>query len=199
MRNRITLLALALLLCAALATGAYAQEEPPWPYDVQVMEALTDMWGLEYDIAPGQMFDVYTGPGEKYLRAADGKASVSTNGKVEFCGVDGDWVLVRYDINSKSVRYGYVSQDILPAEARAMLLQLDELEPQSGMIQVDNSVVRDDTRGRQDELRPLERGAKVMVIARLADWLYVDDSPTNPDKPCRGFVWFQDITFAGNE
>lgn len=195
MRNRIAaVLALVLVLCAAPGTGGYAQEGA-LPQEVQVRASFAEMWGLEFEAAPGRTFDVYSGPGEQYLRAAEGKASVSTNGKVEFCGTDGDWVLIRYETSTKAERYGYVSADILPKEAREVLMRLDELETKTGVIQVDNGFVRDDTRVLEDTLRPLARGAQVQVIARLGDWLYVDDGPTNPDEPCRGFVWFDDVAF----
>ena len=53
-----------------------------------------------------QKFPVYSGPGTQYLRAANGKALVSTNDWIQVFGEENGWILIQYDLNSKHMRMG---------------------------------------------------------------------------------------------
>ena len=61
----------------------------------------------EYLFTPKQRIDVYTGPGTQYVRGANGKAMVSTNGTVYVAGVENGWVLLLYRTNKGAARMGY--------------------------------------------------------------------------------------------
>ena len=59
--------------------------------------------GIGYGTCP-----VYTAPSQGAYRCADGKASVSTNGKIYEGGFVDGWLLVRYETNSGATRVGYI-------------------------------------------------------------------------------------------
>ena len=62
----------------------------------------------------GKKYPVYTGPGTKYFRGANGKASVSTNDWIQVFGKIGDWIMIQYDITSSKMRIGYIEANALP-------------------------------------------------------------------------------------
>lgn len=64
-------------------------------------------------LAKGKTFPVYTGPGEDYWRANNGKASVSTNGPVQVGGWENGWLMVYYLTNSGQGRIGYIAAEAL--------------------------------------------------------------------------------------
>ncbi len=51
---------------------------------------------------------VYSAPSEQSYRASKGKAAVNLESSLWLLGTEGDWVLIRYAINNKSERIGYV-------------------------------------------------------------------------------------------
>ncbi len=57
----------------------------------------------------GQSLAVYSAPSVNSWRAANGKASVSTNGSVWAAGWDGSWLQVFYEVNNGGLRVGYVN------------------------------------------------------------------------------------------
>lgn len=58
-------------------------------------------------------YPVYMGPGKQYGRAANGKASVSTNGWVQVFGEYDGWLLVHYAISAEQYRFGWITADAL--------------------------------------------------------------------------------------
>lgn len=56
---------------------------------------------------PRKSIEVYSGPGTRYYRCANGKASVSAADGFEVAGSDGDWLMIRYTIR-QGVRVGYI-------------------------------------------------------------------------------------------
>ena len=58
--------------------------------------------------APGQRFDVYTGPGTHYLREEDGQASVSTDDWILVLGEENGWLMVFYRVNDEQMRFGWI-------------------------------------------------------------------------------------------
>ena len=60
-------------------------------------------------------FPVYSGPGEHYYRANNGKALYGGAGAVRVYGVTGNWVLMGYGLSNGDYRIGYVAKDALNA------------------------------------------------------------------------------------
>ena len=66
--------------------------------------------GFDYvQLRTGQKLAVYSAPGSKSGRGADGKAGVGTGGALYAAGWDGNWLLIMYETNNGSVRVGYVN------------------------------------------------------------------------------------------
>ena len=63
----------------------------------------------EVYFAPKQMLKVYDGPGTHYRRGANGKAVVSTNGRVYAAGWESGWLMVMYELTKGGVRVGFAS------------------------------------------------------------------------------------------
>lgn len=62
----------------------------------------------------GRKYPVYTGPGKRYLRAGNGKASVSTNDWIEVFGRTGNWIMILYAVNEERCRVGWIEASALP-------------------------------------------------------------------------------------
>ena len=62
----------------------------------------------------GEKYEVYSAPDEYSLRAANGKAIVSTNDWIQVFGTEAGWALIQYDISSDHMRFGYITQSALP-------------------------------------------------------------------------------------
>ncbi len=117
-------------------------------------------------------YKVYSGPGEHYLRGANGKAAVSTNDWIRVYGVDGDWALVEYEVSSSRYRQGYVAVSQLPSSFSAPALQWSWL---AAYVTTDCAVT-DDPSVSRESIGRLSAGADVWVLARYGGWLYVQGS-----------------------
>lgn len=134
---------------------------------------------------------VYSGSGLHYLRAASGKAAVSTNGDIEVFGEDNGWVLIRYQIDSKRSRFGYVPIESVKAS-------VDPLENSFAIgVTTCESNVTDDPMISENTIRTLKARTPIDVIAVYGDWAYVDDTMSN-EPPCRGFIPAENIEFTAN-
>ena len=56
-------------------------------------------------------FPVYSGPGEYYYRANNGKATYG-GGTCRVYGVTGDWVMIGYQLSSGDYRVGYIKNGL---------------------------------------------------------------------------------------
>ena len=68
--------------------------------------------GFEYvDLKTGQKLDVYSAPSSNSWRGANGKASVSTNGRVYAYAKENNWMMIMYETNASenAVRVGWVN------------------------------------------------------------------------------------------
>jgi len=167
--------------------------------DADLLQMVPYLGAIEVELPAGQSFDVYSGPGTHYRRGANGKARVSTNESFRVYGTTEDWALISYKINQGKwdERYGYIPASVLPSNP--FVLSLRKTPVNTGYVRIDTTALRDIPDGKSEPLRTLKRGDEVTVIAALGDWIYVDDSPTNPHSPGRGFIWFDDVTFANSE
>lgn len=128
----------------------------------------------------GRKYAVYTGPGEKFYRAANGKAAVSTNDWIQVFGVEDGWAMIQYDISSDHLRIGWIDAAALPKNASVNTLKLND---QPAVITA-NTVLTDDPLKSRDGLRAMAAGQQVTWLATLGNWAYVQDD----QDWIRGFV-----------
>lgn len=76
-----------------------------------------------------QKYDVYSGPGKDYLRASNGKATVSTNDWIQVFGREDGWILIQYAIDKDHMRFGWISEKALPEFAAVKKLVFSRKEP----------------------------------------------------------------------
>lgn len=127
----------------------------------------------EYAMTPGQKLDVYTGPGIWYLRGADGKAMVNTNGTVYVYGQDAGWLLVLYRTNKGGARIGYVDGSRLSGSVYADYLNFSS---RTATI-TRRCAITDDPVGTYTPLATLNAGAQVTFLAWISNstlWAYVE-------------------------
>lgn len=137
-----------------------------------------------------EQYAVYSGPSERYYRAANGKASVSTNDWIQVFGCENDMVLIQYAISSKKSRFGYIS-----AEALRDQRQLEALEPAYLPAIISKScILTDDPLKTEGEVAQLKEGDAVRYLATLgSEWTYVE---TLTEPPMRGFVSSKSIAIS---
>ena len=139
-----------------------------------------------YDLAPGQLLDVYTGPGTGYYRSANGRACVSTEASVWVAGREGGWLAVAYETNGGSRRIGYISLSALKDDFSAQSLSLYYTP---AALQRSCSLT-DEPDGSCAEIAWLTQGTQVTLLgpytSRSGDnWAYIE---TGGATPIRGFV-----------
>ncbi|MDO5298234.1 MAG: hypothetical protein Q4F18_02310 [Clostridia bacterium] len=129
-----------------------------------------------------EKYPVYSGPSETYYRAANGKASVSTNDWIQIFGCENDMVLIQYAISSEKSRFGYIS-----AEAVRDQSQLEVLEPAYLPASVSKACgLTDDPLKTKGEVVLLKEGEGVRYLATFgSEWTYVE---TLTEPPMRGFM-----------
>ena len=129
----------------------------------------------------GKKYEVYSGPGTDYLRAANGKATVSTNDWIQVFGKDGGWILIQYAINKDHMRFGWIPEKALPKSAA-----VDELRFSWGAATLlTTAAVTDDPLFSQSPLMTLPEGTRVSVLADMGDWVYIEVTTSDS---VRGFL-----------
>ena len=128
----------------------------------------------------GRRYAVYTGPGEKFYRAADGKAAVSTNDWIQVFGVEDGWAMIQYDLTSDQCRIGWIDASALPKNAAVSALRFND---QPALITA-SADLTDDPLMSRSFLATLPKGRQVTWLATLGQWAYVQDDQSW----LRGFV-----------
>lgn len=109
----------------SLAEGrAMGEDEPRMPAYTrpEIMNKQDFLVPQDVELRKGKTWPVYIGPGKSYGRAANGKASVSTNDWVQVFGEYKGWLLVHYAISAEQYRFGWITADALaPGEYAAPL------------------------------------------------------------------------------
>jgi len=130
----------------------------------------------------GQKFPVYSGPGTNYLRAANGKAAVSTNDWIQVFGTENGYLLIQYDLSSTQNRFGYIDQSALPAGASVSPLAFSA----SPAVMRSAAVLTDDPLNGKAPLFTLAQGESVTWLAAMGSWAYVEAKGNG--QQARGFV-----------
>lgn len=146
-----------------------------------------ELTAKEVQFTSGKKYPVYTGPHEEYLRAADGKASVSTNDWIQVFGVQDGWALIQYDISSTQMRFGYIDASALPGDVHVNTLHF--LNQDAYLTR--RAALTDDPLNSQSTLLILPEGAWMTWLATMGEWAYVESSTGDM---VRGFVPLSSIS-----
>lgn len=117
-------------------------------------------------------YPVYTGPGEDYVRANNGKALVSTNGWIDVLGTDGQWMLIQYERNDGAWRRGYIPRSALPAGATVTEITKANVQ----VIILSTCELTDDPVMNRESLMSLSAGTVATFLHNDGDWAYIEVS-----------------------
>lgn len=152
--------------------------------DMAVAEHLDKLVGREITLAGDQMIPVYSGPGQTYLRSANGNAAVSTNEPLTVYAVEHDWVLISYSIASGE-RFGYIPRGYIPADVSTNH-ELNMGTMSVGLTTREVAVL-DNLSNPDAPLCVLPYQTPLEIYATMGEWLYVG-SFFESGSPCRGFI-----------
>jgi len=133
-----------------------------------------------------QSLEVYSAPSRDSYRAANGKASVSTNGAIYAMGKENGWLLVMYETNKGQCRIGYVDMTKIKGDYPVM----PDLVTARISCQTTQAVtVTDDPAKTGKEITTLPEGASVIYLTTMYNsesWDYIET--TIDGKTARGFI-----------
>ncbi|MFH1513533.1 MAG: YARHG domain-containing protein [Bacillota bacterium] len=151
-------------------------------------------WGFtEYPFSPGQKLNVYSGPGTNYVRGANGKASVSTNGSVYVFGWENGWLMILYRLNNGGGRIGYVNGSQLIDSVQTANLSFS-YQPTEVLR---NCSITDDPMVSAAPLATLPSGTNVTFLCWMQNntgWAYVEANTA--DGLMRGCIPADSIALA---
>ena len=130
----------------------------------------------------GQKLPVYSGPGAEYERAANGKASVSTNDWLQVFGSESGFIMIQYAISASQMRIGYIDQSALPKNANVSALRFAWEDAEITA----STFLTDDPLNSQTRARALSAGQQVKWLSTMGNWVYVELAGSG--QPIRGFV-----------
>ena len=143
--------------------------------DVYVLEAHNTAF------PQNKRYAVYSGPDEDYVRAANGKAIVSTNAPIQAFASENGWIMIQYAIDHDHHRIGWIKENNI-----SFTPSISELPPcpQSATLKA-GAVITDDPFFSQSSLMSFDMEIKVYVLAQIDDWIYVE---SDSGDLVRGFV-----------
>lgn len=142
-------------------------------------------------------YPVYSGPGEEYVRANNGKATYS-GGVCRIFGVTGDWIMIGYGLSSEQYRIGYIS-----AEALGSLYNLKGEINYNLTFQPYTAYADDYCRLTDDPVLSgklvytIPEGTPVTVLCTYKKARTYVEVET-PKGPMRGFVWSNHLLTYGD-
>ena len=129
----------------------------------------------------GKKYPVYQGPGTEYGRAANGKASVSTNDWIQVFGEENGYIMIQYDISKNQYRIGWIESKALPSGKKVVEFAF---QPVQGFLPQETHLT-DDPLNSEKVVLTLTEGTTVKWLASMGDWAYVE---TTSGTLIRGFV-----------
>lgn len=162
-RKKFSCTLLAFLLCVLCLTmlGAASADAG------EAFSSLYTLEGREAVFPAGKQYAVYSGPGEDYLRGANGKAVVSTNAPIQvFCRESG-WLMIQYAIDHDHSRIGWI-------HAASGVSVSDMPAPSCSATLPKDSLITDDPFGSEASLLAFSMDIEVDVLAQAGDWCYVE-------------------------
>lgn len=137
-----------------------------------------------FTLRPREKYDVFAAPGRDSYRAANGKATMSTNDWVQIFGEEDGWVLVQYDISRDQMRFGYVDASVLPRDAEVPQLTWYDLPEQTVNV---STYMTDDPLVSNSTIYYLNAGDQVEVLSSFGNWYYIE-TKDGYGRTLRGFV-----------
>lgn len=134
-------------------------------------------------------YAVYSGPGEDYLRGANGKACVSTNEPVRVFGIENEWIMIEYAVDSKHHRIGWIQDKKLKIET--LVGELPKCYCSATLKK--DAIITDDPFYSKAILKKFSMNIEVDVLARLDEWIYIE---SNSGDLIRGFVHKSQLTLG---
>ncbi len=157
------------------------------PIPPQAFELLS---GFRYvELKTGQTLAVYSAPSANSWRGANGRASVSTSGRVYAYGQEGNWLMVMYETNASenAVRVGWVNLNKMSGKKSDLP---GKVKFNSIPMVLDRAVNVTDDPVDMTSMTTLSEGAKVTWLATFYSsshiWDYIEF--TLNGQRARGFV-----------
>ena len=151
----------------------------------------------EIQFTGGKRYEVYTGPGQQYLRGGNGKAAVSTNDWIQVFGQESGWILIQYNIDKGHMRFGWIPESALPQGSYVPAFSFTYTFAYTAAA----AFITDDPLNSQAQLMTLAAGEPLTILATMGDWVYVEregdvaaDGTMIP--PVRGFVRSSMLTWS---
>lgn len=133
-----------------------------------------------------QSYAVFSAPGKDSLRGAGGKAKVASGDWIEVYGMDGRYVMIRYEITPGHYRIGYIHKKHLPKGKTVKRLKFG-----TSLIDLPEAVAVTDDPESKAELIPAQTYKQARLLATLPDWNYIEVQTQNAKGDlvtARGFV-----------
>lgn len=143
----------------------------------------------------GLQYDVYSAPDEASFRAANGRATLSTNDWVQLLGVEGDYLMVQYALNRHQYRIGYIRDD-----GRVDAMELNDLVwANAPAVITTTTEMTDDPLNSCGGVLTLKKNTQVTYLGTLgSDWAYIETT-TAQGLRIRGFVAMSDIELLADD
>ena len=191
MNGRKTAAVLAAVMMLLTVLCAQAESAPKPAETSQTVAALLQVPDFKFfvrddGIGKGNC-PVYTAPSEKSLRLADGNAYCNVGGEIATAGyVNGEWLLVRYEIKDKKVRVGYIP----PRYTKGLKADVSRITFDAVAVQLDEEIeITDNPRSNSTPFGTLPKGTEITVLAKYTytgNWWYVETKLNG--KLTRGFI-----------
>ncbi len=136
----------------------------------------------------GRSYDVYSGPGEHYYRANSGKAQYG-GGVARIYGVEGDWIMMGYQLGNGNYRIGFITRDALSTMGNVRGNINYNLKFNAVNAYADgNCPMTDDPVINNNAFYTIPQGTKVSVLGTMGtNWCYVE--VLGSSSKMRGFVY----------
>lgn len=173
----------ALLLCTLLMMSSAALAQAP-----QMPEDMLAAQDAHFPV--GEKYEVYLGPGEEYMRAGDGKGTVSTNDWIQVFGEENAWLMIQYEISDGRMRIGYIRGDVDARTADGEALEHIPLELSWAWSPAHTKRIAafsDDPFGKRETILFLEQDKQVTRLGTFGEFAYVETQRAD-GKRVRGFV-----------
>lgn len=123
----------------------------------------------------GQKYPVYTGPGERFARSANGKGSVSTNDWIQVFGAYNGWIMIQYDISAEQYRIGWIESAALPKGVQIHTINLSAIEKPYNTKALYDCELTDDPVNSKKSIAKIPKGTKMteLIYRAINGWSYV--------------------------
>ncbi|MBQ2978257.1 MAG: hypothetical protein IJE17_12290 [Clostridia bacterium] len=180
MKKRLVCLMLALVLVM------------PALFSAQALTGLNSFAHARFD----RGYPVFSGPGEYYYRANNGKAMYGGGGVARVYGVIGNWIMIGYELGSGDYRIGYITKTALKGMSDVQGKINYNLSFSSSTAWINgNCSLTDDPVINNKTVLNLSAGTQVTALATMGtEWTYIEVLGTS--SYMRGFVRSRYISYS---